>query len=663
MKRSEVSGRSVVLVGSFAGLTHAAIKRQLVAMGATVQAAVGESIDLAFVGRRGGAKEARARALGLTLFDEDQLKALLSAPAGAATSAKKAVKKAAKKTAKKAAKKTAKKTAKKAAKKTAASAFAGKKIVLTGAFVTMKRAEASKLLADAGASVGGGVSRKTDLLIYGDKAGSKLSKARTLGVALMTEAEFVQQLQGSGALSGAAADKIAQAQANDDQRNADVNAAIEAINGPQRAKYGATIPELLVLYLRVLAQRPDIQVYKHRPGRPTPSNVLRRLQGRIPDEALAFAAGVGPLEFNWVFKSAMAEQSNYSDGYNGGRVALVGFENFRWYAKPSWQEDEDFECDSMFDDFVAEGNTRLSYDVGQEPTDAALVFDNANDCARYPLGSIEEYITSGAKAAFTWYWQMGPGEFTDDLLRSSIARKTAPETIRALLVARGLQAAQAAALVKWLGDDVVVLLHRSATPEGRAAATLASAFPMADEGSTREMDIAMVEELACSTARLSRSELNSLLRKHLEFLDAGGGGGSWQTLSVSGLPMCIYSGPEVEQGAQAVFRFKNISGTDIRESRLSYADFSGCCGRELNASGAELTGMIAIDSVLERARFDGATLRGADFSGCRLAGASFRGADLRGADFERADLQDADFREAKLEGSRFPGATLTGAKR
>ena len=53
--------------------------------------------------------------------------------------------------------------------------FNGKKIVLTGAFMTMKRTDAKKVLTEQGATVTGSVSSKTDILIYGEKAGSKLT--------------------------------------------------------------------------------------------------------------------------------------------------------------------------------------------------------------------------------------------------------------------------------------------------------------------------------------------------------------------------------------------------------------------------------------------------------------------------------------------------------
>lgn len=73
------------------------------------------------------------------------------------------------------------------------SPFAGKTVVLTGTLSGMSRNEAKALLESLGATVAGSVSKKTDLVIYGDKAGSKLAKAQELGVATMPEAEFLQE--------------------------------------------------------------------------------------------------------------------------------------------------------------------------------------------------------------------------------------------------------------------------------------------------------------------------------------------------------------------------------------------------------------------------------------------------------------------------------------
>ena len=72
--------------------------------------------------------------------------------------------------------------------------FKGKTVVLTGTLTQMGRNEAKALLQDMGAKVSGSVSAKTDFVIAGEAAGSKLTKAQELGVAVLTEEEFLAQI-------------------------------------------------------------------------------------------------------------------------------------------------------------------------------------------------------------------------------------------------------------------------------------------------------------------------------------------------------------------------------------------------------------------------------------------------------------------------------------
>ena len=73
--------------------------------------------------------------------------------------------------------------------------FKGKTVVLTGTLTQMGRNEAKALLQDMGAKVSSSVSAKTDFVIAGDAAGSKLTKAQELGVAVLTEEEFLAEMQ------------------------------------------------------------------------------------------------------------------------------------------------------------------------------------------------------------------------------------------------------------------------------------------------------------------------------------------------------------------------------------------------------------------------------------------------------------------------------------
>lgn len=72
--------------------------------------------------------------------------------------------------------------------------FFGKTVVLTGKLTTLTRQEATELLLALGAKVTGSVSAKTDLLIAGEDAGSKLEKATKLSVPVITEQEFMEQI-------------------------------------------------------------------------------------------------------------------------------------------------------------------------------------------------------------------------------------------------------------------------------------------------------------------------------------------------------------------------------------------------------------------------------------------------------------------------------------
>lgn len=76
-----------------------------------------------------------------------------------------------------------------------ASRFTNKTVVLTGTLEHYTRNEAKEILENLGANVSGSVSKKTDYVIYGTAAGSKLTKAQNLGVATMSEEEFVEEVE------------------------------------------------------------------------------------------------------------------------------------------------------------------------------------------------------------------------------------------------------------------------------------------------------------------------------------------------------------------------------------------------------------------------------------------------------------------------------------
>ncbi len=73
--------------------------------------------------------------------------------------------------------------------------LAGQKVVLTGTLGTMPRRQAQEIIRSMGGQIASSVSKKTDLVIAGEKAGSKLKKATDLGVKVMDERQFLEMVK------------------------------------------------------------------------------------------------------------------------------------------------------------------------------------------------------------------------------------------------------------------------------------------------------------------------------------------------------------------------------------------------------------------------------------------------------------------------------------
>ena len=73
--------------------------------------------------------------------------------------------------------------------------FYGKTIVLTGGLKNYSRIEATRILEKLGAIVSQSVGKSTDLVLAGEEAGSKLDKAKKLGIKIITEDDFEKAIQ------------------------------------------------------------------------------------------------------------------------------------------------------------------------------------------------------------------------------------------------------------------------------------------------------------------------------------------------------------------------------------------------------------------------------------------------------------------------------------
>lgn len=73
--------------------------------------------------------------------------------------------------------------------------FEGKTFVLTGTLPTLKRTEAKEIIESYGGKASGSVSKKTDYVLAGDEAGSKLTKAESLGIKIISEDEFLDMIK------------------------------------------------------------------------------------------------------------------------------------------------------------------------------------------------------------------------------------------------------------------------------------------------------------------------------------------------------------------------------------------------------------------------------------------------------------------------------------
>ena len=192
---TSLRGKTVVFSGTLQ-MKRADATARAQAAGATVAGSVSSKTDVLVAGEGAGSKMDTARANGVAVWTEAQFAAAvdgssastLTAPAKSDGKRKLSV---------------AASEAQPAAKRAAQGvdvltiSLRGKTVVFTGT-LPMKRADAIAQAQAAGATVVVSVSGKTDVLVAGEGAGSKMDAARAKGVAVLTEAQFTAAVGGAG---------------------------------------------------------------------------------------------------------------------------------------------------------------------------------------------------------------------------------------------------------------------------------------------------------------------------------------------------------------------------------------------------------------------------------------------------------------------------------
>jgi len=169
-----LDGEVFVIAGNFPGTTHSAIESKIKAAGGTFTSGTVEQLRrkrTALVlgeGPNAAEKAERARAIGLEVWSKDRLFQHISEASGSFAS-----------------------------EAPGAGPLGGMTIVLTGTLPSMSREDAKSKIEAAGGKVTESVSKLTSVVVAGDKAGSKLDKAKKLGIAVWSEADLLAKLEGS----------------------------------------------------------------------------------------------------------------------------------------------------------------------------------------------------------------------------------------------------------------------------------------------------------------------------------------------------------------------------------------------------------------------------------------------------------------------------------
>lgn len=327
--------------------------------------------------------------------------------------------------------------------------------MLAGTLTRLGTAEARDALVALGARVADHVTPGIDLVFAADDGGADAERAIALDIPVHGEPELVALLAAAGAarMAEVALERVLGSVLGGDDAGpvaekpprSPIAAEVEAM---QEIRWGLPLARLLLTYLRVLARRPDVHVLVDAPGAPASAAALQRLEGRVPPALLALAAELASLHFEWALDP---------DGKEGGRLRIGDLEVFAWQAPPPDEAAPRYAGRAVLDAPGREA-AELAYTPDQAPTAAEVVW-----AGEQPLGTVEAYLTAGARVGFARGWQkptQAAGRLARKLLAASLPRDTPEGAVVDGLVAHGLVPAEAAALVRWLGADAVILLPR-----------------------------------------------------------------------------------------------------------------------------------------------------------------------------------------------------------
>jgi hypothetical protein len=270
----------------------------------------------------------------------------------------------------------------------------GKIVVLTGTFTTMKRAEAEQRLKAAGATVSGSVSKKTQLLVHGADAGSKLAKAQSLGVPLLTEAELVALLGLEGA--------------------SEALVAVEEAKSPV-----AKAVDELRLFVQALKKRADVTVKRAEIGRKASKADLAALVD-VPAELVELYRAANGIHIEWEFVEPRGAGCMHIwpispwIRFTGDEEHYMGF----------GERQEALALDHI----QPEGNTWLVRTKGT--TEAQIIFASAAEGADGVTAarSIADYLREAMRCGLVYYW---PRCFRENRYVSYADQEAAIERFRA----------------------------------------------------------------------------------------------------------------------------------------------------------------------------------------------------------------------------------------